>query len=390
MTVDVHSHKGRGTKKRYLADPSVGKYPRSDPRGRPFRPVPTTRLADIDNLEWDVFELATEFSDSQNPYLGVVLSWDDIIADEMAMEVWDDFLGMLCPGVPRCDLCEVAVLHTEPRSWENPYRRTALHGNLGNIHTPTGKKLYPFLTFRDEKRIQAWRMETNRKFGWPDPEDPMRLRPWSGPRNKMSARTVGLMRYGVVPFLTQKLQESNGRPLSVDERCRLLIGHNWITSARPEILQDEECIFLEYRQYDNGPIRRYAAHGTLFWHGNVWWDRDRICAERRTPKRIPRENPKALARYFNYLKDLNHQAEEFCRDNILPEIRPILARLDRRIASLAPPLAPPDFAPKENLIEAPALIAPIPFVPQTPAEAAAKRLLRTAKKSINYEPDRDI
>jgi hypothetical protein len=370
------------TKKKYLEKPSWAKCPRSDPRGRHPR-----HAQGLNDVEWKISELLAAFSDMKNPYVGGIFAWSEIPSDEEAMETWDEGMQMLTFNTACSDLFIIVVLHNEPRTRQHPYRRLAAHGNLFAMHLPTGEKTDPFFVARDEARVRNWRLKTNRKQGWSDPEEKFRLRSWNGMAKKTKATFCETMQFRIVPLLEGKLKEAGGQPISIDERCKILEGCRPIISAIPVVRKDEECVLLKYQEYEGGKIRSHLASGTLFWHGPTRWMDGRIVPERKRPKRAPREMPKALAEHFRRLKELNRRADEFSERECLPEIRPILMRLDRRIASLPPPPATPDFAPKENLIEAPALIAPIPIGPRTPKEVAEMRRLRAAKKSINYEPD---
>jgi hypothetical protein len=377
------------TKEAYLSNPIAGKYPRSDPRGRQPRPVPRIRPEDIDRLEWRVFQFLTESADTPNPYLGVILAWSEILPDDVAMAIWDEGISMLLPGIAPSDLARVDVLHNEPPARGHLFRRTALHSGLGNIHLPTGKKLYPFFVSRDEARVRAWRLATNRQHDWSDPEEKLRFRPWNGASKRISARLLDIMQYDAIPFLIRKLQDKDGRPFSVEERCQLLAGYHSIISARPIIRHDEECILLKYHEYEGGKVRSHLAHGTLFWHGNVRWANDRICAERKTPKRPPREMPKARMRHFSCLKSLAQQADEFSRRNILPEIRPILARMERRITLVSPGVIKPDRVqpktPGQSLVLAPAKSSVVPGYNE-----AAEELIEAAEPMFHHAPQIDI
>jgi hypothetical protein len=373
------------TKRKYLGKRGWTKRPRSDPRGRHPR-----RIEGLNDIEWKIYELLVKLADTKNPCAGVIFPWSEIQPDEVAMETWDDAMQMLLPNTAPSDRFIIVVLHNEPRTCRHPEPRTAAHGNIFTLHLATGEKMDPYYVRRDEARVRDWRLKTNRKHGWSDPEEEFRLRPWNGIAKRTRASFRDKMQFSIVPHLVEKLKDAGGQPLSIDERCQILRACRSIISVRPVVRNDQECVLLEYQEYEGGKIRSHLASGTLFWHGPTRWKDDRVVPERKRPKRAPREMPNALAEHFRKLKELDRRADEFSKRECLPEIRTILARMDRRIASLAPPPAPPDFVPKENLIEAPALIAPIPFVPQTPEEAAARRLLRAAKKSINYEPDRDI
>ena len=373
------------TEEDYLGEPGWAKCPRSDPRGRH-----PGHAQGLNEIEWKIYERLIKLADTKNPCAGVILPWSEIQPDEVVMETWDDGMQMLLPGTAPSDRFTIVVLHNEPRTWRHPQRRTAAHGNIFTLHLATGEKMDPFFVPRDEARVRDWRLKINRKHGWSDPGEKFRLRPWNGIAKRMNATFQDTMRFKIVPLLEGKFKEAGGQPISIDERCQILEGCPPIISAIPVVRKDEECVLLKYQQYEGGKIRSHLASGTLFWHGPTRWMDGRIVPERKRPKRAPREMPKALAKHFRRLKELNRRADEFSERECLPEIRPILMRLDRRIASLAPPPAPPDFAPKENLIEAPALIAPIPIGPRTPEEVAEMRRLRAAKKSINYERDIDI
>lgn len=105
--------------------------------------------------------------DFAEPFTSFVLSFEELIGDEKANRIIDDYEKVAFAGIDQNDIMRVWIVHED-------HGRTELHCVVANVHLTSGKNWKHYYYLSDFRLFKSFQELINIRFGFSSPDDPAR------------------------------------------------------------------------------------------------------------------------------------------------------------------------------------------------------------------------